>query len=127
MGRHGRLAAAILSLLALLVLHALDHSLRQEAKVPAEASTGAAVAFVAAVAALALALAGSRLAPLAAALVGLGTAAGFVAVHVLPEWSAASQPYADIDADALSWVAMLVPALAAAGVGVLGLRSLRRR
>jgi len=114
-------------LLALLVVHSLDHALRQDARVPAEASTGGAVAFVAAVLALALAVAGSRLAPLASTLVGLGTAAGFVAVHVLPEWSAASQPYADIDVDALSWVAMLVPALAAAGVGVLGLRLLSRR
>jgi len=112
-------------LIALLVVHTLDHVLRQTASVPAEAATAGTVGFVAAVAALALSLAGTRWAAPTTALVGFATAAGFVAVHVLPQWSVFSQPYADIPVDAASWVAMLVPAFAAAGVGLLGLRTQR--
>ncbi len=121
------LGAANLALVALLVVHTLDHTLRQTATVPAETATAATVGFVAAGAALLLSLAGSRRAAALTALVGFGTAAGFVAVHVFPEWSVFSQPYADIDVDGLSWVAMLVPALAAAGVGALGLSRLSHR
>jgi len=121
----GALSAANLVLIALLVVHALDHVLRQTASVPAEAAMAATVGFVAAVAALALSLAGTRWAAPTTALVGLATAAGFVVVHVLPQWSVFSQPYADIPVDAASWVAMLVPAFAAAGVGLLGLRTQR--
>jgi hypothetical protein len=111
-----------LVLLALLAVHALDHSLRQEAPVPTEASTLGTVGFVSVAVALGLSLAGHRLARPATVLVGLGTAAGFVAVHVLPDWGPFSQPYADIDVDALSWVNMLVPALVALGAGLLALR-----
>ncbi|CAN5484505.1 hypothetical protein BH20ACT19_BH20ACT19_13040 [soil metagenome] len=121
------LVAGNLLLIALLVLHTLDHTLRQTATVPAEAATAATVGFVATVAALALSLGASRWAAAATAVVGLATAAGFVAVHVLPEWSVFSQPYADIEVDMLSWVTMFVPALAAAGVGTLGLSRLAHR
>ncbi len=120
------LRAANLALIGLLVVHTLDHVLRQSAPVPAAAAAAAAAGFVAAGAALALSQARSRWAPVATALVGLATAIGFVAVHLLPEWSAFSQPYADIDVDALSWIGMLVPAAAAAGIGTLGLRAMQR-
>ncbi len=119
------LIAGNLLLLALLVLHTLDHTLRQTETVPVEAATAATAGFVAAVLALGLVLGGHRLAPAATALVGLATSAGFVAIHVFPEWSVFSQPYADIDVDALSWAAMLVPALAAAGVGAIGVNAAR--
>jgi len=112
-------------LLSMLVLHALDHELRQEAAVPAGTATAGTVGFVAVLATLVLALRGSRFAPIATAAVGLAIAAGFVAAHVLPEWSALSQPYADIEVDALSWIAMLLPVLLGAGVGLASLRRLR--
>ena len=118
------LVAANLLLLALLVVHTLDHTWRQTAEVPAEAALAGAVGFVAAGLALLLALVGNRWAAAATGFVGLATAAGFVAIHVFPEWSVFSQPYSDIDVDGLSWTAMLVPALAAAGVGALGLSRL---
>ncbi len=120
--RAGVLVAANLMLLGLLALHSLDHTLRQSAAVPAEAALAGAAGFAAALIALGLALAGSRWVFAFTAFVGLATATGFVAVHVLPEWSVFSQPYADIDVDNLSWAGMLVPAAAAAGVGVLALR-----
>lgn len=118
-----RLIAANLMLVALLIVHTLDHVLRQEAAVPAEAAVAGTVGLGAALAALGLSLAGSRPAAPVTALVGLATAAGFVAVHVLPDWSAFSQPYADIPVDALSWAGMIVTALAAAGVGAVGWRA----
>jgi hypothetical protein len=126
-GRRTRaLVAPVLLLVVLLVVHSLDHSLRQSAPVPAAAAVAGLAGFGVALVALALAAAGSRLAPAATAFVGLATAAGFVAVHMVPEWSIFSQPYADIKVDGLSWIGMLVPAVAAAAVGMLGLRSLER-
>jgi hypothetical protein len=121
------LAAANLTLVALLVVHTLDHVLRQTAPVPAEAAFAGIAGIGVTLAALGLSLAQSRLAPLATAGVGFATAVGFVAIHVVPEWSLFSQPYADIDVDALSWTGMLVPAVAAAGIGALGLSRLRTR
>jgi len=124
-GRARQLVAANLLLVALLVVHTLDHLLRQEAQVPSGTATAGTAGFVAVLLALGLALAGHRLAPPATALVGLATAAGFVAIHVFPEWSALSQPYSDIDVDGLSWVAMIVPAVVAAGVGAIGVQVAR--
>jgi hypothetical protein len=124
-GRTRALVAPVLLLVVLLVVHSLDHSLRQSATVPAEAAVAGLAGLGVALVALALAAAGSRLAPAATAFAGLATAVGFVAVHVVPEWSVFSQPYADIPVDAVSWTAMLVPAFAAAGVGALGLSRLR--
>ena len=119
------LIAGNLLIVALLVVHTLDHVLRQEAPVPSEAATAGTAGLVAALLAFGLALADSRVAPAATAFVGLATAAGFVAIHVFPEWSVFSQPYADIEVDGLSWTAMLVPAFAAAGVGAIGVYAAR--
>lgn len=121
------LVASNLTLVALLAVHSLDHILRQTVPVPAEAAFAGTVGLGAALVALGLSLMRSRVAPVATAFVGLATAIGFVAVHVLPEWSVFSQPYADIDVDALSWIGMLVPATAAAGIGALGVSRLRTR
>ena len=117
------LIGALTMLLALLGLHALDHTLRQSAPVPAEASTLGTLGFVVTVAALLLALANSRFAWPLTALVAFGTTFGFLVVHVAPDWGPFSQPYADIPVDALSWVAMLVPAVVALGVGVFAVRA----
>jgi len=118
------LVAGNLMLVALLTLHSLDHAVRQTAPVPAEAAVAGTAGLAAALGALALSVSASRWAPAATAFVGLTTAAGFVAVHVLPEWSVLSQPYADMDVDAVSWVGMLVPAVAAAGVSARAIRLL---
>lgn len=117
------LIAALAMLLGLLVVHALDHSLRQSAPVPAGASTLGTLGFLAAGTTLLLALIGSRWAWPLTALVAFGTFVGFLAVHVAPDWGPFSQPYADIPVDALSWVAMLVPAAVALGVGLFALRA----
>jgi len=116
------LVAVLGMLLGLQIVHALDHTLRQTAKVPAEASTLGTIGFVTTGAALVLAVLGSRWAWPATALVALGTFAGFVAVHLLPDWGPFSQPYSDIPVDTLSWIAMLVPAAVALAVGVWAAR-----
>lgn len=66
-----------------------------------------------------------RLAPLAAAAVGIPTALGIAAVHLLPEWSAFSDSLPDGGVDALSWTAVLVEIAGAAALGVAGLHALR--
>jgi len=119
------LIAANLVLVGLLVMHTLDHLLRQEAPVPSGTAIAGTAGLVVALLVLGLALAGHGLAPAATALVGLGTAAGFVALHVFPDWGVFSQPYADIEVDGLSWAAMIAPALAAAVVGAIGVRAAR--
>jgi hypothetical protein len=123
--RQRELIVANLVLVTLLVVHSLDHVLRQSDPVPGGTAVAGLAGLGAAVVCLVLAVAGSRWAPAATALVGLATPIGFVAIHVLPEWSVFSQPYADIEVDALSWLGMLVPAVAAAGVGAIGLRAAR--
>ncbi len=112
-------------LLGLLVVHALDHALRQEAAVPGGTAAVGAAGFVTVLLVLALAAAGHPLAPAATAFVGLATAVGFVAVHVLPDWGPFSQPYPDIPVDDLSWAGMIVPAVAGLIVGAIGLSRLR--
>ena len=74
---------------------------------------------------LALALARRPEAGLAAVAVGFGTVLGLVAVHLAPEWGAASDPYPDLDLNALSWLLVALPMAAAAWLGALGLRKLR--
>ena len=117
------LIAVLVMLFGLLVIHALDHTLRQSAPVPTEASTLGTIGFVVTGAALVLAVFGSRWAWPLTTLIAFGTFAGFVLVHVVPDWGPFSQPYSDIPVDALSWVAMIVPALAALAVGIYALRA----
>lgn len=65
-----------------------------------------------------------RTAPLAA-VVGAGGAIGILASHAAPHWSALSDSYPEIGADALSWVVMLIEVGAALWLGVTALRALR--
>ena len=58
--------------------------------------------------------------------VGTWSALGVIASHMAPHWSALSDSYFEIHADALSWVVMLAEVAAAAYLGLLGFRELRR-
>ena len=75
---------------------------------------------------LVLALVRHPRAPLWAAVVGAWSALGVLASHAAPHWSAFSDPYTQIHADALSWVVMLAEVAAAAWLGYVGFRELRR-
>ena len=83
---------------------------------------GGTVLSVLAVLTLVLALRRHPRAPLWAAVVGTWSALGVIASHVAPHWSAFSDSYFEIHADALSWVVMLAEVAAAA---YLGLRRLQ--
>lgn len=104
-----RLLFANLALAILLAGHIADHTLRQSggAQLGLAASLpgllGAAAVFIS----LGFVVAGHRYAPQIAGTIGLLTALGFVAVHLAPDWSMFSDPYADRYLDAGSWIQML--------------------
>ncbi len=121
------LVPANLLLVGLLAVHTLDHALRQEATVPAAGQALGLFGLLAALGSLWLAVRAGRPAPLVTAIAGIGTAAGFVAVHLLPDWGPFSQPYETLGVDTVSWLGMLLPMLGAALVGGIGLRLARAR
>jgi hypothetical protein len=106
------LGRAALLLTAADVAHALDHT-RQGRDLAAEVYTAGVAGWIALAALLVLVARGHRLAAPYAAAVGLAFATGIVSVHVLPRWSAFSDPYSGWSPDALSWALVVVPVLAA--------------
>lgn len=111
----------------LLVGHVLDHTLRQAAgdqQLSGIGNAPAVLGLVATFASLGLLLARWRHAVAFAAVLGVGTALGFAAVHLLPEWSLFSDPYLEREQlDAASWIQMLTTLAAGALVGYEALRA----
>ena len=106
------LGRAALLLTAVDVLHALDHA-RQGRDLAGEVYAAGVAGWIALAVLLVLVARGHRLAAPYAGAVGLSVAAGFVAVHLLPHWSAFSDPYPSFGADALSWALVVLPVAAA--------------
>jgi len=104
-----RLLLANLALAILLAGHVADHALRQPAgeQLSLVASLPGLLGTLAVFVSLALVASGHRHAPPIAGAVGMLTALGFIAVHLAPHWSMFSDPYADRDLDAGSWIQML--------------------
>jgi len=104
-----RLLFANLALALLLLVHIADHSLRQPAggQLGLVESLPGLLGAVAVFVSLGLVAFGYRHAPVIAGTIGLLTAVGFVAVHLLPTWSMFSDPYTDRELDAGSWIQML--------------------
>ena len=104
-----RLLLANLALAVLLLIHIADHSLRQPAggQLGLVESLPGLLGALAVFISLALVAFGYRHGALVAGMIGLLTALGFVAVHLVPNWSMFSDPYADRDLDAGSWIQML--------------------
>ena len=104
-----RLLLANLVLAVLLVGHIGDHVLRQPAdeQLGLLASLPGLLGTLGVFVSLALVARGHRRAREVAGIVGLLTAAGFVAVHLAPHWSMFSDPYPDRRLDAGSWIEML--------------------
>jgi hypothetical protein len=115
-----------LFLLATLALHDLDHVRQGREIEPGVVAIGI-LGDVVTIVSLVLAMMGSTLAPAAATLVGFGTAVGFVAVHVVPDWGPVSQGYPGTPVDGLSWIAAIVPIIPAVALGLTGLNSMRAR
>ena len=107
-------------------LHDLDHARQVREVEPLVALLGLVGVFSTLVA-LGLAIARHALAPLASIVVGFGTAIGFFAVHVLPDWGPLADGYPDLPVDAISWIAAIIPIFVGIWVGVAGLRASRER
>jgi hypothetical protein len=121
------LGLAAAAFVAANALHTLDHLRQGTGDLATEILAGGTVLSILAVLTLVLALRRHPRAALWAAVVGTWSALGVIASHMAPHWSALSDSYFEIDADALSWVVMLAEVLAAAWLGLVGFRSLRRR
>ncbi|MGH2829332.1 MAG: hypothetical protein ACRDJM_02500 [Actinomycetota bacterium] len=118
------LARANLVLLALLVLHDVDHVANQPARHLAAAVVATGLLGIASVAgAAALSVRRHALAPLATVAVGVGNVAGFALVHLVPRWGAFSDPYSEFEPNALSWALIALPMLAGLVAGLAGLRA----
>ena len=121
------LSLAAAAFVAANVLHTLDHLRQGTDDLATEILAGGTVLSIVAVLTLVLALRRHPRAALWAAVVGTWSALGVIASHIAPHWSAFSDSYFEIDADALSWAVMLAEVLAAAYLGLVGFRALRRQ
>jgi len=121
------LSLAATAFVAANVLHTLDHLRQGTDDLATEILAGGTVLSILAVLTLVLALRRHPRAALWAAVVGTWSALGVIASHIAPHWSAFSDSYFEIDADALSWAVMLAEVLAAAYLGLVGFRALRRQ
>ena len=121
------LLMASAGLVFLNAVHALDHLRQGLGRLSSEVLVGGQALLLLALVPLLLSSRRHRLAPLAAATVGLWTAIAVAGSHLAPHWSAFSDPYADNDLDLFSWGQMLVLIGSAAALGVLGMKAMRRR
>jgi hypothetical protein len=120
------LSQAAAAFVAANLLHTLDHLRQGTEDLATEVLAGGTVLSILAILTLVLALRRHPRAALWAAVVGTWSALGVLASHVAPHWSALSDSYFEIHADALSWVVMLAEVVAAAYLGLVGFRELRR-
>jgi hypothetical protein len=112
-----------------LAAHIADHIRRGTGVVSPEVFWAGMVSTTAGVATLALVAIRHRLAPLAAALLGVPVAFGVAAVHLLPHWSALSDAFPAAQGTGvtpLSWAVVLVEIAGALALGVMGIRAVRR-
>ena len=112
----------------LLGLHTIDHAVNQPSRdLPALGGVIGLLGFAIVAVAVILALLNKDSAPEAAVLAGAATVAGFLVVHLLPDWTPLSDPYWDFDANALSWILIAAPFATAIWLTVAGTRRLGRR
>jgi hypothetical protein len=105
------------------MIHNADHMRRGvDAVTDAVLWGGTLVAIIAAVT-LTLILTDHHTAPMAAAASGLSIAIGVSASHLLPHWSALSDPLPGGRVDAFTWFAVLAEVAGALCLGVAGLRA----
>src|SRR3954465_3619948 len=112
--------------LAANVLHTADHQRQGTDGLTTEIVLGGAAITLAAIASLVLALRRDERAPIFGAVLGLSAAAGIAASHIAPHWSAFSDSYPQIHADAISWVVVLLEIAGALLLAAVSARELRR-
>ena len=121
-----RLLQASTALYALgLALHTADHVRRGTAVISPEVFWAGVFSTSMGLVTIALVFTRHRLAPLAAALLGIPVAVGVAAVHLLPHWSVFSDAFPGAHGTgvtAVSYLVVLVEILGAFALGVVGLR-----
>lgn len=114
-----------------LTSHGIDHAVRGFEVVSTPVTWAGNFQIVSALLTLALVLIGHRWGPIAAILIGAGSAIGFSAAHLLPTWSAFSDSYVTPAPGAgvttYSWVTAVLEIGTAAVFAVAGARALRAR
>lgn len=103
--RSSALVLAAGGLLALTLLHDLDH-VRQGRDLPLELEVVGALGTAGALGVFLWTLRRSKSSARVAVAFGLMTAVGLLMIHVLPRWSAISDPYGEAGVDALSWASL---------------------
>jgi len=112
--------------LAANLLHTADHQRQGLDGLSWEILAGGSALTVAAIASLVLAYRRDERAPIFGAVLGLSSAVGIAASHLAPHWSALSDSYPQIHADAISWVVVLLEIGSALGLAAVAVRELRR-
>lgn len=107
-------------------LHTGDHLRRGLDAVTSQVLWAGNLSGLIALAAIGMAFAGHRLAPIAAIAAGLPAAVGVAAVHLLPSWGPFSDSLPDGHVDGFTWAAVLVEIGGALVFGVAGLVVARR-
>ena len=122
-----KLQAAALVYLAGLALHTADHLRRGFDAVTEHVFWAGNVSTAMGLVAVAMILAGHRLAPAAAVAFGFPIAIGVAAVHLLPEWSTAlSDSFVDQSMSWMSWTVVAIEIVGALATGIVGWRLYRR-
>src|SRR6187551_1496297 len=93
--------------LAANLLHTADHQRQGLDGLSWEILAGGSALTVAAIASLVLAYRHDARAPIFGAVLGLSAAVGIAASHLAPRWSALSDSYPQIHADAIWWAVVL--------------------
>jgi hypothetical protein len=112
--------------IAVNVLHTADHQRQGTERLTTEIYLGGSAITLAAIVSLVLALRHDGRAPIFGAVLGLSAAAGIAASHIAPHWSAFSDSYPQIHADAISWAVVLLEIGGALVLAAVAVRDLRR-
>jgi hypothetical protein len=122
-----KLPYASVALLALNVVHALDHVVNQNQGLGAVGFIGGGGILLSLVA-VGLAATGAGLAGPYLALIGFGEAAAFLLIHVAPSWGPISDPYYDSGTvNALSWFVLAICICVSLWVAMTGVNAMRSR
>ena len=108
------------------LLHTADHQRQGLDGLSWEIMAGGSALTIAAIASLVLAYRRDDRAPIFGAVLGLSAAVGIAASHLAPHWSALSDSYPQIHADAISWVVVLLEIAGALLLATVAVRELRR-
>jgi hypothetical protein len=119
------LRANILFVIANL-LHTADHERQGTARLSWEILAGGSAITIAAIASLVLAWRRDWRAPVFGTVLGFSAAVGIASSHLAPHWSALSDSYPQIHADAISWIAVLIEIGAALVLATVATLQLRR-